>query len=362
MLHRPEFGYYDEGCDFAAPAFYAQALAAGDGARLLPPAAFRSKVFPLLEDEVIWARDWVCVGSERQVPGEGDMLPFTIGVHGLHVQRVSGGLEARFNKAQHGGCRVIPTQCQTGTKTRCSFTSCGYSRDRDVIGATELGDGTPEMHQYLGLRPERLVRAQIAQWNSLIFVNLDIGAPPPAETWCSLSAQGFFGQPDLARRFGFWREYDANWKLLGQHLVGGETIAQSLDDGWIVTRTTLPAGSETATATWFFPNLVLIATATETCVVVLQPTAIGRTLCRIGIHGSASTVAWPTTVDRLADAAVREHGMIASWGTGSNPESIGREPPRQRDAAGLWMQQQVARRARTSRAGLNIGTSQTKGA
>lgn len=352
MLHRPELGYYDEGCDFAAPSFYAQSLDAAAGARILPPPAFRSRVFPLLEDEVIWAKDWVCVGCEQQIPNDSDLLPFTVGVHGLHVQRTSTGLEARFNKAQHGGCRAIPAQCRTGTKIGCSITSCGYSRDRDVIAATELGNDTPEMHQYLGLRPERLLRAQIASWHSLIFVNLDITAPPPDGAWDSLAAFGFFDGNRQLRRLSAWREYDANWKLVGQHLVGGGMpVIDSRESGWIATSRTLPGDAGTARAAWIFPNLVLIATGTETCAIVLQPTAVGRTLCRIGVYGPASGLAWPETIDGLAAGAVDEHRLISSWGTGSRPESIGQMPPRQTDAVGFWMQGQVAERARKSRAG-----------
>lgn len=350
MLHRPELGYYDEGQDFVAPTFYEKSLNTPGSARMLPPSAFRSRVFPLLEDEVIWAKDWICVGCEQQIPNTGDLLPFTVGVHGIHVQRASDGFEARFNKAQHGGCRIIPAQCQTGTKTRCSFTSCGYSRDRDVIPATDLGSDTPEMHQYLGLQPERLLKAQVATLHSLLFVNLDPSTAVPARSWDELGSFGFFDGEARTRRAGKWLEYDANWKLLGQHLTRGIPISASDDDGWIVTENS--DGSPVVRAAWLFPNLVLMKAGDETCVIALQPTAVGRTMCRIGIYGPnpTSVEPWQVLIDRLAEGAVEAHRFISNWGTASQPESIGRELPYQADAVGLWMQEQIAKRASRSQA------------
>ena len=126
-LH-PELGYFDEGLDFVEAKIYSDVIRPFGQAHTLPHAAYRSKVFADLEDEKIWTRTWVCIGTQQEIPDEGDILPFTVGNHGIHVQRVKDGkLVGRFNKAQHGGCRSVPLQCQTGNKTKCSFTSCGYN-------------------------------------------------------------------------------------------------------------------------------------------------------------------------------------------------------------------------------------------
>ncbi len=344
MSHRPDLGYHDEGRDLADAAFYAEAI--GDAPRVLPPAAFRSLPFTLLEDEAVWTRDWICVGAHEAIPQTGDLLPFTIGTHGVHVQRTEGGLAARFNKAQHGGCRMVPLQCQTGAKTKCSFTSCGYSRDRPAIPARDLGEGAPEMHQYLGLRPERLLTAHVRSWGPLIFVNLDV-APASSETSLATLNQlgGFFGNHKSARSEEIWLEHPANWKLAGQHLAGGEPL---FDDGdrWLLGVTTLADGREARTA-WLFPNLVLLATADETCVVVLQPTAIGQTLCRVSVYGedaATSAAFWRAEIDRRAGAAAQEHLALSRWGTQFRPETIGAASPRQSEPHGVWMQRALAER------------------
>jgi hypothetical protein len=351
MSHRPDLGYYDEGQDLAGAAFYADAIGSAGAARVLPSAAFRSLSYTLLEDEAVWTRDWICVGSHEAIPDVGDLLPFTIGTHGLHVQRAEDGLNARFNKAQHGGCRMVPLQCQTGAKTKCSFTSCGYSRDRTAIPAGELGDGTPQMHQYLGLRPERLLTAHVRSWGPLIFVNLDVRPDAPEASLSELNRLGgFFGNDKCRSSAETWLEFLANWKLLGQHLAAGDPVLEDMDGGWILATGALSDG-EPARFAWLFPNLVLIATASETCVAVLQQTAIGQTLCRIRIYGDASADRvefWTAEINARAASAVQEHLALSRWGTQFRPETLNAALPVQRDPHGLWMQRVLAARVARS--------------
>lgn len=348
MSHRPDLGYFDDEQDLAAPGFYAECIDPEGPVHTLPPAAFRSLAYTLLEDEAIWTRDWICIGTHESIPGTGDLLPFTIGTHGIHVRRTETGLIARFNKAQHGGCRMVPLQCQTGTKTRCSFTSCGYSRDRAAIPAGELGDGTPQMHQYLGLRPERLLTAHARSWGPLILVNLDTHAPDIEASLLGLNrSAGLFGNDKPVRGPERWMEFATNWKFAGQHLAAGDMLAEDVSGGWILSRTMLADGRSAVTA-WLFPNLVLIATRSETCVVILQQTAIGQTLCRISVYGdgTASDAFWQEEIAARAARASAEHADAVRWGTSSRPETIGCTLPLQMHPQGRWLQRTLAERVR----------------
>lgn len=347
MLNRPDLGYFDEGSDLASPAFFAGALGEAGPARVLPPAAYGSLAFSSLEDEAIWTRDWVAIGTADCIPEIGDLLPFTVGTHGIHVQRTAEGLRARFNKAQHGGCRLVPLQCQTGAKTRCSFTSCGHSRDRPAIPARALGDDTPEMHQYLGLRPERLLGAHVRSWGPLILVNLDMfPAGPEASLYALDHAAGFFAGARPARSPERWLEFAANWKLVGQSLAAGVPVDEDEAGHWQLSDVVLEGGP-IARAALVFPNLVLFAAGEERCVVVLQPTALGRTLCRIvvyGDHAGDGLARWCAQITARAERAAADHANFARWGAGHRPETIGLPPPLQTVPQGLWLQRQVAAR------------------
>ncbi|MEG6507678.1 ring-hydroxylating oxygenase subunit alpha [Methyloligella sp. 2.7D] len=345
MLHRPDFGFQAEGHDLCSASFYAEALDGLGEASVLPPVVFRSLRFSLLEDETIWTRDWVAIGCGHEIPGEGDLLPFTVGNHGIHVQRAGSGLTGRFNKAQHGGCRAIPLQCQTGKKTKCSFTSCGYSRDRSAISAGELGDATPAMEQYLGVQPERLLPVHAASLGPLIFVNLDVAPATDEPAFSGLERAGGFFQTSMQCIASGWLEFAANWKLLGQHLCDGKPVSEDEEQDWLLAESFI--AGKPAEVAWLFPNLVLMQAAGETCAIVLQHTALGQTLCRYFVFGDVrdgSSAFWTGEIERRAAKACADHQETVRWGTNFRSETIGAPLPRQSDPLGLWMQRMVARR------------------
>ena len=339
----------EETFDAVSASFYVDALRPFGLAQILPPAVFRSLPFSQLEDLAIWTRDWVCVGTHDDMPGEGDLLPFTVGTHGLHVQRTAVGLVARFNKAQHGGCRAVPVQCRTGTKTRCSFTSCGHSRDRGPVAAGDLGAGAAEMHQYLGLRPERLLNVAVRSWGPLIFVNLGAAPPDLGAIGASLDvASPFFGNGRGARLAVRTVEHSANWKLLAQALVGDLMEAHCAHGHWVAGHSR-GGGDGSLQAAWLFPNLVLLADGAETCAIILQPTAIGQTLCRVSIFGTAADGSdagdrWPRRIALAVRRAEADQDAAVRWGTVSRPETVGAALPLQNEVQGWWMQRVLARK------------------
>jgi phenylpropionate dioxygenase-like ring-hydroxylating dioxygenase large terminal subunit len=305
MKWHPSLGYFDEGFDLAAPEAFEAARRDFGRAQVLPPVAYRSKAFADLEDEKIWTRAWVCVGMHERIPHEGDLLPYTVGNHGIHIQRDDKGqLQGRFNKAQHGGCRTIPLQCQTGKRTKCSFTSCGYSRDRDVIYADELADGAAVAGQYLGFNPAKLVPIKVETWGPFVFVNLDTEARPLPEQLAGLTdkvglrlgAHRHVGRHDV--------EPAANWKVVGSNFLKGSYLPPvgTLSDpdgglapsgagakGYWLYQTDVPAelmnliedistpSGETAaerkaTFCWVYPNLLLALLPYHIVSWIVQPT------------------------------------------------------------------------------------------
>jgi hypothetical protein len=267
MLAHPDLGFVEDGVDFLQHATYAACGARFGVAARLPRRTYTSAVFQELENEKVWTRDWVCIGTVPEIANPGDLLPYTVGQHAIHVQRLStGGLIGRFNKAQHGGCRSIPVQCRTGRKTKCSYTSCGYSRDRDVIAGDLLNEMTPQAGQYLGVYPERLLPVNIRTVGPFIFANID---PTLGRNICAPAVESEV-DPRAARIDGEWQEHRANWKLAGAALV--DTARSHASGG---------GASNYVSAEWHFPNLVLIRTRSATLAIVLQPTAFDQALWRL---------------------------------------------------------------------------------
>lgn len=391
MFVHPELGYFDEREDLTASRLYAASRLAFGRARKLPPVAFRSKVFADFEDEKIWTRAWIFVGGLDQIPEAGDLLPYTVGHHGIHVQRrADGGLIGRFNKAQHGGCRAVPLQCQTGIKTKCSFTSCGYSRDRDVIPSSELGEETPAMRQYLGEQPDRLLPVRVECFGPFVHVNLDQNADgldqqlgPVAELlapYVEAKAKGVAG---------FWVEHGCNWKLAGKAFLdhaetpGAAASAKASKRGKIAltTETALhsfraiplagrPDGDLPLFATldeaahgdarfaWAFPNLLIAALPDHLVMIGLQPTAFCSTLYRVRLYvsGKARGIGsehpmvvrrlgfWRDVLARVGECAMAEQRDAERWGTPSWPETEGKKRPIESSEHGYRLQRYLVDR------------------
>ena len=259
--------------------------------------------FQALEDAAIWSRLWICVGFAADIPSPGDVLPYTAGQHGIHIEHIAdGSFVGRFNKAQHGGCRVVPLQCRTGAKTRCSFTACGHSRDRRPILATDT-DRELHLDQYLGSRPERLLPIPVGTYGPLLVTRLD----PHGEAVCRWPCPERIFEFDEGLRSGttVWQEFGANWKDL------------------------VIAFAEGAGATTLFPNVVVRPVGIATLVAVLQPVALDRTLCRIRIFRSRGRAVDEATAS-LAMSELREKAAHAEARHGA-PQHGASTPPREGD-------------------------------
>ena len=351
MTMRPDLDYVDEGVDLQDPALYKPSRGRFGKASILTPIAYRSKVFADLEDEKIWTRSWICIGSQRDIPNVGDLLPYTVGNHGVHVQRGKDGLTGRYNLAQHGGCRFVPAQCQTGSKTRCSFTSCGYSRDRGVIAADELGDNTPTMRQYLGYRPERLLPVRVEREGLLLFVNLDPEAAPLADRLDGAAdALALDDAATWENAESFRVEYDANWKLLGRALLRSlAPEAKPAKKGGadvIVLRADADISGTPATVHWLLPNLILLRGEDHLVSIVLQPTALEETLARVRISGAgpmepAHVDALRAALDEAGNTAAGLQDELARFGTPSRPKTSLASLPLEEDRAAHLLQTYV---------------------
>ncbi|CAB3801555.1 hypothetical protein [Pararobbsia alpina] len=264
--------------------------------------AYRTLAFAKIEDDTVWTREWICIGVDEDIPDVGDLLPFTAGDHAVHVQRLaSGRLAGRFNLAQHGGCRVVPLQCRQGAKTSCSFTSCGHSRDRAPLQAAEAKTPSPEMYQYLGLRPERLLGVRVATDGPLIFVHLD----PAGDAFNRVEVVATPHRESSARRDDGWLELAGNWKHVGQRIATGAKLAGATAASATFESTESieeEGGGAPICATWRFPNLIVLSAGASQCVIVLQPIALQRTLCRLTLYGPQPLARWRALLERRASA------------------------------------------------------------
>jgi hypothetical protein len=254
-----------------------------------------------LEDACIWTRVWAGVGVEHQIPASGDLLPATVGHHGLHVQRrPDGGLRAGFNVLQQGSCWTIPAQCGHGHKTNCPYVSCAHSLDIDALRAQD-GAPTREMRQFIGFNPLKLADVPVQTAGPLIFVTLADPLPSLDDQLGSLGEAVRLEPIGRLRHIArFWAELDCNWKLASDALfeaLGAPPESERLEER-LAAGTAVPGTGTTHGELWSagaaetaweplglddgggvrlwraFPNVVLAALPNHAAAIVVKSTRL----------------------------------------------------------------------------------------
>ena len=368
MVYHPDLGYVENGVDFTDASLYKTATRDFGQATILPHFSYQSKIFSDLEDEKLWTRSWIAIGTIHQIPNIGDLLPFTVGRHGLHVQRQEdGSLIGRFNKAQHGGCRAIPLQCQTGKKTKCSFTSCGYSRDRHAIKMEEIGENTPTMHQYLGLIPERLLPVKVETLGPFIFVNLDPDSASLEDEYETLPKHLDLNRiTQLDLQSDQWFECQSNWKLAGRAFFDSDNINKNLTIKEHSQDTTYfhavdlsiseleNKNTDTPSKVniyWLFPNLLIVDTSSHIFSAILQPTSMGESLLRTCIFDKDETNVGNESVPKQISSyieSIQSRSKLFQENTEKlnspgSPELTDKIAPLENNVAGYVFQQYVTK-------------------
>jgi hypothetical protein len=285
-----------------------------------------------LEDERIWTRVWACVGVEQQLPAPGDLLPATVGHHGLHVQRLpDGGLRAAFNVLQQGSCWTVPAQCGHGHKTDCPYVSCAHSLDTDAVAAQD-GAPTREMRQFIGFNPLKLADVPVQTAGPLIFVTL--GYPPPSlhDQLGALAAAARLEPIGRLRHVArFWAELDCNWKLASDALfeaLGAPPESERLEER-LATGTAVPGtgathgelwSAGTAEAAWeplgldddggvrlwrAFPNVVLAALPNHAAAIVVKPTRLDGVTLVVSLFANHR--------DKTGEIDEAASALVAGW-------------------------------------------------
>ena len=201
-------------------------------ATTLIPDAYTSPEFHELELERVFARSWVaaCCTSELAEPGDAVVLDVA-GSSVIVWRDADDGVRAFHNVCRHRGTQLLD-EGRTHVKRfiRCPYHSWAYGLDGSCLG-TPLFEGSeiPESEQRIfdmsdvkefdradyGLLP---VRAET--WGCLVFVNLDLDAPPLADELGDLPDRlaGYrLEEWQLARRKVY--EIEANYKLIGENFM-----------------------------------------------------------------------------------------------------------------------------------------------
>jgi len=143
---------------------------------VLDPRIYVDEELYQLELENIFARSWMFLAHEGQLPNPGDFLQTYLGEDPvLVVRQDEGGVVAFLNMCTHRGMRICRQDCGNARTFRCSYHGWTYGRNGDLVHVpmeSEAFHGDLDRSKW---GPPKL--AKVAAYKGLIFGTWDAAAP-----------------------------------------------------------------------------------------------------------------------------------------------------------------------------------------
>ncbi len=187
----------------------------------LPGRAYSDPRFFDHERDLIFGRQWVCVGVTADVAEPGDLFPVELaGIPILIARGRDGEIRAFHNICRHRGATLVEQKCSGKGAIVCPYHAWTYGLDGQLRKTPHLCGAGVHEHESFDRSAHGLLPIRCETWASLIFVNLDRNARPLLEDIAPLRERWSMFDFDLLRHDrGLRFELNANWKLAIENFV-----------------------------------------------------------------------------------------------------------------------------------------------
>jgi Rieske 2Fe-2S family protein len=157
------------------------------------------------EQHKIFAKEWLLVGHQSQIPNAGDFFVATVANESLIVVRdQQNQIRAFYNVCRHRGSRLKEEACGHASAIQCPYHSWTYALDGRLMGAPHMDD-VPGFEK----ADYSLASSQSRTWEGFIFVNLKRN-PELLEKWFASLGGQIFALEHVDPATGERIEYDVH--------------------------------------------------------------------------------------------------------------------------------------------------------
>ena len=184
-------------------------------ARAMPKSVYTSPAFLALEQQHIFARDWLCAGRAEALPNPGDYLTMQIAGEPIIILRDrTGDLRGLSNVCRHRMSILLEGRGNTRAIV-CPYHAWTYNLDGTLRGAPAMTLNESFCKDQIGLP-----RIRVENWLGWIMVTLNPDAPDPQTQFADV--ENLVGYLDMASYVETFREafrWNTNWKVLAENFM-----------------------------------------------------------------------------------------------------------------------------------------------
>ncbi len=219
-----------------------------EAATAMPPGVYRSDELLRLEEERIFAKEWLCIGRAQEIPSAGDYMTYAIDDQPIFVMRgKDGGIRGFANVCRHRMMRLLEGGGHCW-KIVCPYHGWTYDLDGHLRGAPHMAE-RPGFH----VSDHRLPEIRVEEWEGWIYATLDPEIDSVAERLKPLrDVVARYRMADyvpIIRQDHLW---NTNWKILTENFMEGYHLPMAHREtvgAWFPTReVAFPEASHTAFA------------------------------------------------------------------------------------------------------------------
>lgn len=186
-----------------------------DDAVAMPPSVYTSEAFLSRELDMIFSKEWACIGRSSSLKEPGDYITYDLAGQPIVVLRdAERKLKAFSNVCLHRMSTLLEGTGNTRSIV-CRYHAWTYNLDGSLRGA-------PYMKPTTGFCREnyRLPSMRCEEWLGWIYVTLNADAPAVSDTLRPLEGMiAHYGMENYIECFRETHVWDTNWKVLAENFM-----------------------------------------------------------------------------------------------------------------------------------------------
>lgn len=190
-----------------------------EDARTLPPSVYTSAAFQDLENRNLFAKEWICIGREEEIPNHGDFVTLEIVGQPVMVMRQKDqSIRAFANSCLHRCSKLLSESRGNKRRFVCPYHAWTYDAAGQLLKAPYM-DKTPGF----STNGKRLPELKVDLWEGFIYVSLD----PDIAYRISERLGGLtevYGRYRMADYITFVHDdeiWQTNWKIAVENFIEG---------------------------------------------------------------------------------------------------------------------------------------------